>query len=845
MSFRFWVSLGVCVVLAAAPARAAVVPVGFVDRQVAGGLSSPTALTALPDGRLLVLQQNGVIYLIEDDVLQKTHFWDVPDVDSSAERGCLGITPDPNFAENHYIYLFCTIQTGTSNNHVIRVTERDGRVDSGSAKNILELPPVHSEWHMGGALRFGSDGMLYVASGNAEDLPQPASSSNSQNLSNPFGKILRIRSDGSVPSDNPFSDRSGAYDAIWSYGYRNPFAFDIQPGTGRMFVGDVGQATWEEINDNKRGGNYGWPIVEGADPRYESPFYGFQHRDGRCAITGGAFYNPPKAQFPSEYVGTFLFEEFCGGTIEVLDTNTAKARPFASGIGFPTNLTIAPDGSLYYLSRNQDTKTHQPGVGALGKITYTGTALPRISKNPVAQTIVLGDPVTFSVEVAGEESIQWQRDGQDISGATGESYTIPSTTAADDGAVFTAVATNGVGSVKSTPVRLTITTNRPPMAAITASSPEYVPGDSLTFNGSGSDAEDGELPDSAFTWQIDFQHDVHVHPLVAAASGSRTQTFKVPDLEASDANVWVRVHLSVRDSGGASHSTFRDVFPSTQLSALTPLDPAQNGWGPFERDRSNGEAGMDGKPLAIDGNNFLRGIGVHAPSDLRYHLGGSCNGKFVADIGIDDEVGNTGSVVFRVFLDDQLAYDSGVKRGSDARTAVSLDVAGKTQLRLVVTDAEDGKTGDHADWAAARITGCREIGKPPLTPTEPGSPAADGGTMAPGAADAGAAKGGAGAAAPSEPDQVAGRAAAGSTTSPTPSEPGEHMDAGAAAKRARDAGGLVLPAANTVHVKQPSGKRSDGGCAVTRLAARGVGGGWMFGVVALGGIALRRRVRRV
>ena len=333
MTSRSLLFLSAAASLFAVRAQAASVPEGFSDRLIAQGITSPTALTVLPDGRVLVAQQNGEILLIKDDRPDADTFWKVPNVDSTFERGCMGIVPDPSFRSNHYLYLYCSIisadDSEVSNNKVLRVTEADGKVVSGSVLELLSLPPVTSIFHMGGALRFAPDGSLLLAVGNQEDEPEPPETATSQDLTSPFGKMLRIRADGSVPDDNPFRDRSGAYGPIWSYGYRNPFAFDIQPGTGRVFVGDVGQGSWEEVNEDVRGGNYGWPQVEGPsdDERFSTPFFAYKHNDERCAITGAAFYNPPASQFPDGYVGKFLFEDFCGGTIERLDPTTAQVSP--------------------------------------------------------------------------------------------------------------------------------------------------------------------------------------------------------------------------------------------------------------------------------------------------------------------------------------------------------------------------------------------------------------------------------------------------------------------------------------------------------------------------------------
>src|SRR5207244_11905482 len=124
-----------------------------------------------------------------------------------------------------------------------------------------------------------------------------------------FGKILRLDSDGTIPSDNPFYDQAvGRNRAIWAYGLRNPFTFAFQPTTGRMFIDDVGDASWEEIDDGIAGSNYGWPIAEGSADcaTYRCPLYAYDHLDGRCAITGGVFYNPQTQAFPSTYVGAYF-----------------------------------------------------------------------------------------------------------------------------------------------------------------------------------------------------------------------------------------------------------------------------------------------------------------------------------------------------------------------------------------------------------------------------------------------------------------------------------------------------------------------------------------------------------
>jgi glucose/arabinose dehydrogenase len=715
-SLRPWLAAGL--LLTAGAAHSASVPAGFNDRQVASGLTSPTSMAVMPDGRVLVVQQNGVVRMIKNDVMLTTPFYSAPNVDSSNERGCLGAVPDPAFASNRYVYIYCTTRVGTvARNRVLRVTEANDVVVAGSERVIFELPdvPTATKWHMGGAMRFGTDGKLYVAVGNHEDSPQPVATATSQNLASAFGKVLRINADGTIPSDNPFfTTPSNAYKAVWALGFRNPFVLDIQPGTGLTYIGDVGQGSWEEVNRGQPGGNYGWPAVEGSSSNtsYLNPVYAYAHSVG-CSITGTAFYNPTTPQFGTSYVGQFFFADFCNGSIRYFNPATPNTvTVFASGIGNPTNIGIAPSGAMYYLARNQATGTPAPGAGTVGKITYTGSQAPRITQHPQSQTVYVGTAATFSAAADGATGFQWQRNGANISGATGGSYTLATTTVSDTGARFRAVASNSFGSVTTDEATLTVTTNRSPTARIDTPSATtgFATGDVISYSGVGTDPEDGNLAAANLSWKVDFQHDTHAHSFITPVAGS-SGSFTVPDFEASEANMWLRITLTVRDSSGATNSVTRDIFPRTQVSSFPLIGTPANGWGPYEVDRSNGEQGAaDGRQISIGGVLYQRGLGVHAPSDLRFNLNRTCSGSFIADLGVDDEVGDNGSVVFQVWRDGVLAYTSPTLTGSSLRTTAIVPVANTAELRLVVTDAGNGVGYDHADWGGARVTGC---GAPP------------------------------------------------------------------------------------------------------------------------------------
>ncbi len=335
----------------------------FEDTRVATGLPAPTAMALAPDGRWFVCTQGGELRVIKNGALLSTPFLTVS-VDSSGERGLLGVTFDPDFAVNHYVYVYYTTPAPAAHNRISRFTAQGDVAATGSEVVLMELPDLSAATnHNGGALHFGPDGKLYVGVG------ENGNGSNSQTLANPLGKLLRINSDGSIPADNPFFlTATGQGQAIWALGLRNPFTFAFHPLSGRLFINDVGQNLWEEIDDGVAGANYGWPATEGytQDPQYKTPLYAYGHGADNatgCAIAGGAFYAPSASQFPAAYEGHYFFADLCGGWIRELDPSDASTAIFATGISFPVDVRVGPEGCLYYLERG-------PTLGSLHRVCY-------------------------------------------------------------------------------------------------------------------------------------------------------------------------------------------------------------------------------------------------------------------------------------------------------------------------------------------------------------------------------------------------------------------------------------------------------------------------------------------
>jgi glucose/arabinose dehydrogenase len=364
--FNFFLPLALLILLNRNFLGAATIRSGFVESQLASGLSNPTAMETAPDGRIFVCEQAGKLRVIKNGTLLAKPFVTVT-VDSSGERGLLGVAFDPAFSVNKYVYVYYTATTPAVHNRVSRFTANGDVAVAGSGVVILELNNLSTaKNHNGGAIHFGEDGKLYIAVG------ENGNGSNSQTLSNLLGKMLRINANGTIPSSNPFySTASGKNRAIWALGLRNPFTFAIQPITGRIFINDVGGSSWEEINNGVAGSNYGWPNTEGktTNPAYRSPVFAYGHGSGNtrgCAITGGAFYNPTTEQFPPDYVGDFFFADLCNGWIRKLEPADNSVITFATGISKPVDLKINSSGSLFYLARGTGSNT-----GVVYRVRYT------------------------------------------------------------------------------------------------------------------------------------------------------------------------------------------------------------------------------------------------------------------------------------------------------------------------------------------------------------------------------------------------------------------------------------------------------------------------------------------
>ncbi len=272
----------------------------FQNEVLATGFDLPTSIEFLPDGRMLVVELNGLIKVMSPPYTQvsPTPFLQIANIaNTGVQQGIFDVALDPNFTSNRYYYVFYTANT-PNRDRLSRFTANASLTGTvaGSELVLYEDPQNANDEHHGGAVFFDNAGKLFFTTGeHFQGTP-------SQQLTSPRGKVHRINSDGTVPTDNPFYDGSGPnVDSIWALGLRNPFRASYDSVTDRIYIGDVGgndpQTAKEEVNRGVRGANYGWPNSEGnCSAPCTSPIYFYPHNGRDAAITAGFVYRG--SQYP-------------------------------------------------------------------------------------------------------------------------------------------------------------------------------------------------------------------------------------------------------------------------------------------------------------------------------------------------------------------------------------------------------------------------------------------------------------------------------------------------------------------------------------------------------------------
>ena len=430
-------------------------PLDLSVETFATGLNAPVDIANAGDERLFVVEQGGTIRVVQPDgTVLSTPFLDITDRVRSIEyeQGLLGLVFHPDYASNGYFYVNYT-RNPDGDTVVSRFSvTNDPNLADPDSEVILMVIPQPAVNHNGGDLNFGpNDGYLYISTGDGGGANDP--NNNAQNSQILLGKILRIDVDGggnapdcasgpyTIPADNPFADGAGGdCDEIWALGLRNPWRFSFDPLTGDMFIGDVGQNAWEEIDyepaSSNGGMNWGWRCYEGnaefntsgCGPQndYDFPIYTYALTGGNCAVTGGYVYRG--GQYPL-MVGHYLFTDFCsgnfwdavsdggGGWTITAHGNIGVSSISAFGEGADGELYLArhSPGTIFRLVENTvfQTNTPTPTAGPTGTPTPTPTASPTNTPTPTPtptqpinlETVASGFTEPVAVANAGDERL--------------------------------------------------------------------------------------------------------------------------------------------------------------------------------------------------------------------------------------------------------------------------------------------------------------------------------------------------------------------------------------------------------------------------------------------------------
>jgi glucose/arabinose dehydrogenase len=621
-------------------------PPHFEESAVISGLTSPTQVRFSPDGRVFVAEKSGVILVypsLQDTT--PTTFADLStEVDDYWDRGLLSIALDPDFPTKPYVYALYTYDAPlggtppvwsdacpTPPNPTIDGCVVSGRLvrltangDHADAEQVLldgwcQQYPSHSV----GDLAFGSDGALYVSGGEGAnffgvdygqyggfyagdsvnpcgDPPNEGGALRSQSLRRQPGEpvllngaILRLDpSTGAALPDNPLAASPDANARrIVASGLRNPFRFTVRPGTGELWVGDVGWDGWEEVDRISSVAapveNFGWPCYEGVDPQagyqaanlpicnglsagaVKAPFFAYEHSAdlGTCApgsssISGLAFYDG--TAFPSSYDGALFFADYSRKCIWALLPGAgglpdpANVQTFVNPAAGPVDLEVGPDGNLYYVDLDG---------GTVDRIRYfpndliptaAATATPTSGGAPL--DVQFDGTGSSDPDADDELTYHWDfGDGQSAdTAAPSHTYDTPGIYTARLRVTDTHGATNTSDpltiSVDDAPPVPTILT---PRAALT-----WKVADKVDFSGEATDAQDGPLPASALTWTLILHHcpsNCHIH-VVQSFAGVASGSFAAPD---HDYPSYLELQLKATDSGGHYATTSVSLQPKT------------------------------------------------------------------------------------------------------------------------------------------------------------------------------------------------------------------------------------------------------------------------------------------
>jgi glucose/arabinose dehydrogenase len=539
--------LGLGLVFAATPVAATDLPPGFEETILLKGLVAVTTIDFAPDGAIWLGGRLGDVW-----VWRGNQFVDairVP-VDTRGEHGLVGLAVDPDYAFNNFVWVYYSTMGPPFRNRLSRFRNVGDQLVEETV--VLETPDLDGTVHTGGCIRFADDKTIFLSTG--DDLQGTRAAQSPFDLR---GKILHIDRAGSPTQDNPFIDGVNGDPRVWALGFRNPWRFSIQPGSGNLFIGDVGGSRFEELNVGVPGGNFGWSEAEGPNPPgivdFIYPIYSYPHTSplGHAIIAGG---HASAGNFPPDYQGDFFFADQVTREIYRMrldaGNQVVSTELFASNTtGGAVELRFGPDGALYYIAHDE---------AALYRVSYAGGDIAYASgtnRQPVANASVSQDsgraPLSVIFDASGSVdpdddplSFRW-----DFGDGTSSSERVVEKRY--DAGIYSAslLVTDANGATSRVDRIRIVSGNERPSAVIQEPGADrrYHEGEIVVFTGLGIDPDGGLLPCEVFTWNVIFHHLGHTHPFLGPLEGVCGSRFQVDSH--GEEQIFYEIRLTVKDDG--------------------------------------------------------------------------------------------------------------------------------------------------------------------------------------------------------------------------------------------------------------------------------------------------------